>query len=1114
LAVVATLALAGGAAAADKTWDNGSSNFTWDTTSANWSGSTWSAAGDSALFTGLGTGTITVPGAINVGSINVSSGAYTLAGSGSLTIAPGAGGTQVPSTILVDAAAGQFSINVPLASSIGLYKNGGGVLQLGAPVTFTGTTPIIGDAVNLQIGLTNSGASGFPIGGAGEVELTAANVLPTNASVAIGNGWLNLGSFNTTIGRLVYMNTVASGAYGPNGNNGVFGTGTLKVTGPIIAQYNLGQAGFSNTLAANLDMNGGTQQFLLNTVQTSLGYTALHVTGVLSNGSLFKGWTGPQPGGIGLYANNTYTGSTTISGSTFGGNVVAGTNASTSLTVVNAAVTLFGANGSYGAATSVNVVASGGLILDNNASSSGTNAPMVAAANNGNRLNDAAAVTLSGSTLRLNNLSGQASSETYGSLHTARGFNVVTTTAAGAGGSNTLIATGAWTQGPRAVTQFSGTLLGTSSVVKFGSTPAAVGGLIPQAYGSNSTPFEIGFVKYDPTNGITLLSVGEYQTAFGSGGNVTLAANAGPIDTQTINALRSTATTTVSFNPGSTLTVTSGQILAASTLTLDAATPNGTIAFGSVPATMLTASTINVNAPITGTAGLIKAGNSTLNVNGSLAGLSGPFTHASGTTTLNVPYADDIDVVGGTFNLRANLTTAGKTITLGNPDTPANTVGFSAGLNIQSTAVTTIAANLVVANGTNPNPTSFTATISQQGGTAGIVQEIQGAVTLNGPLSILGGGNTVNTLLFSGPLSGPGAFRVQNGTIRFTSTATNYNGPFILGNGGNTSLVTFDGTNASTTGTMTIGFGTGAVTSTRVRLSNPNAIPGGQITMLGGTLQPTASMTLPNAILLSGPPAPESSSGAVDVGAGLAVNLAGPLTSEGQFFLSKVGTGMLTLSAANTYTGGTTVSAGTLRVANTTGSGTGTGAVAVNTGGTLDGTGTIAGAVNLNDGGTIQGGTGGSATATNTLSLPGGVQLDGANSIRVVVGDSAPGNAQADPIASRLDLGSAVLSRNTGGTASDLTTVRLVAAVDSLDGLQPYTATIALFGSTSNLAVTDFAIDPNPTGFHFFNTPSLSLTGNMLTITFTPTPEPAFVLLACGAAAVGLAWRRHRTPAA
>jgi autotransporter-associated beta strand protein len=60
--------------------------------------------------------------------------------------------------------------------------------------------------------------------------------------------------------------------------------------------------------------------------------------------------------------------------------------------------------------------------------------------------------------------------------------------------------------------------------------------------------------------------------------------------------------------------------------------------------------------------------------------------------------------------------------------------------------------------------------------------------------------------------------------------------------------------------------------------------------------------------------------------------------------LSKVGTGILTISGANTYTGATTVSAGVLKASNATGSATGTGLVQVNSG-TLGGGGIIAGPV-------------------------------------------------------------------------------------------------------------------------------------------------------------------------
>ena len=56
----------------------------------------------------------------------------------------------------------------------------------------------------------------------------------------------------------------------------------------------------------------------------------------------------------------------------------------------------------------------------------------------------------------------------------------------------------------------------------------------------------------------------------------------------------------------------------------------------------------------------------------------------------------------------------------------------------------------------------------------------------------------------------------------------------------------------------------------------------------------------------------------------------------------KTGAGTTTLTPANTYTGGTTVNNGTLLVNNSSGSGTGTGAVTVDAGGRLGGTGTLA----------------------------------------------------------------------------------------------------------------------------------------------------------------------------
>jgi len=84
-------------------------------------------------------------------------------------------------------------------------------------------------------------------------------------------------------------------------------------------------------------------------------------------------------------------------------------------------------------------------------------------------------------------------------------------------------------------------------------------------------------------------------------------------------------------------------------------------------------------------------------------------------------------------------------------------------------------------------------------------------------------------------------------------------------------------------------------------------------------------------------------------GAGTSLEISGVITDgTSSFSLAKTGSGALTLSAPNTYDGGTSISGtGTLLVNNTSGSGTGSGAVTVGAGSTLGGTGAIAGTLNV-----------------------------------------------------------------------------------------------------------------------------------------------------------------------
>lgn len=285
----ATLGFAGviasSAIAADVTWNNGSANSVWDTSSVNWSGTAWNnAAGDGAIFDATGAGAISLPGSIFVNSLRFKANAYALNGAGSLTLVNGTS-TETTAVFNVDTAV-STAINVPINSSVGFQKIGAGTLTLSAPSVITGNIGLTTkDPVKVDMIVGGTSAPNV----SGTLKLASSNVLPTTTRVGIGNGYLDIGSNNVTLGSISFTNQVPSQAWNTtlNANNGVIGTGTLRVLGDITVNGQTTNAA-SNTIGTNVDLGGGTQIVRVGALSSFAANAALMFTGTLSNGSLLK----------------------------------------------------------------------------------------------------------------------------------------------------------------------------------------------------------------------------------------------------------------------------------------------------------------------------------------------------------------------------------------------------------------------------------------------------------------------------------------------------------------------------------------------------------------------------------------------------------------------------------------------------------------------------------------------------------------------------------------------------------------------------------------------------------------------------------------------------------
>lgn len=243
------------------------------------------------------------------------------------------------------------------------------------------------------------------------------------------------------------------------------------------------------------------------------------------------------------------------------------------------------------------------------------------------------------------------------------------------------------------------------------------------------------------------------------------------------------------------------------------------------------------------------------------------------------------------------------------------------------------------------------------------VQTVSGLITGTG--SINRGASSLNTggtTIFTAQNTFPGGVHLDSGAVGFGASTVSSGGAVVSGPVG--------------TGTMTLGANNGESTLTIFPSGGPRVIEN-RIVLNGIT---NVVISGNNDLTLAGP----FNSGGV--AKNLIVSNTGITTISGSITntgtgaggaLTKLGNGTLVFSGDNTYPGTTTVNAGTLLINTTTGSGTSTNLVTVNTGGTLGGTGYIAGPVIVNAGGIIGAGASiGTLTISNDLTLAGSVAVE------------------------------------------------------------------------------------------------------------------------------------------
>lgn len=979
----------------------------------------------------VGTGTLTLAGTNTfAGSTTVNAGTVAIAADSGLGAAPGSptaahltldGGTLRNTASLtlaanrgveLGAAGGTFSTdsgttltyNGIAAGSGSLTKTGTGTLALGGANTYSGATAISAGTLRLTAdnALSNSTAVTVASGATFDVNNRTDTVgsLAGAGSVTLGSGSLTVGADNTS--------TAFSGIASGTGNLIKTGTGTATFSGANTftgnLQINQGTValGADNVFSSALVLNGGT--FATNGYSDTFSNLSLLSTSTINFNS--------QGGLLGL-GTGTYTGGTlTIdnwAGSPTGGG--ASQLLVNSLTALNSTflnnITFAG----YG--TGAQIVNVGGLFeivpLTGTSYTWGVDAGGNWTGNNWN-----GGVT---------NPGGVGTTSVFGSAITAD--RTVTLDADRTAGYLVFNDNNSYTITPAAAQRIT-----MDAVGAVGSTTISVSGTGAQQISAGLTLVDNALVINQNSTGTLTLDAANAIT--GTNQNVTVAGSGNTAISGTIT----TGTGGLTMNGTGVLTLGADNTYTGKTV-INA----GTLAISN-------ANQIGDN-PVAATADQITLNGGTLRSFGSAVNFAADnrdFTlGAAGGTFETVTNLTIANVIAGTGSLTK---TGSATLFLTDANTYTGATVISAGTLALGTAANRISDSsaVSVASGATFDLVQFSDTVGSIAGAGSITASGTGALGLT-----FGGLNT-NTE-FSGTITdaaGSTLSLTKNGTgttILSGTGANTFDGTVTVNTGGTLNIRKDSALGSTTAGTTVASGGAlevqGGITVTgeALSLSGTGVDTAGALRNVSGNNTLTGAVTLAGATLIrSEADTLTLSTGGISGAQNLTVAGAGNtvisgIVGTGAGTVTKNGTGTLVLSAANTYTGATTVNAGTLEIQNATGLGTAGAGTTVASGATL----AVAGsAYTSTEGLTIAGsGVGGlgalrNAGADHTLS--GNIALSAESAIGVAAGTTLTASGVVSGTGfglTKLDTGTLVLSganSYTGTTAVSAGTLQVTGA--------------------------------------------------------------------------------------